>query len=220
MGQTAGRIMTFEEFQQRLEEGFEAPLPGISAQCAMAPNPRRGWQADRIPENCRDGAGLVLGYPNGGRATLVLTLRDAGLPQHAGQVSLPGGALDPGETIVEAAFREAEEEIGVPRSELHLMGTLTPLHIPASGFVLHPVVAVAEARPDFRPEPGEVERIIEVEPGELADPQRLQLERREFRGRTYEVPFLMVDGAKLWGATAMVLAELLSLIGQPIDSQG
>lgn len=191
------------------------PLPGGRAQNLLAPRPRDGWQPDRIPDDCRPGAALLMLYPRDDRAHIVLTVRDGGLPLHAGQVSLPGGAVEPGESVDEAALREAEEEIGLAPSRVRVVGHLSPLHIPVSGFVLHPVVGLTDDRPELRPQEGEVARILDVSLDTLLDPASARVEQRRYKGRVYDVPYLAVEGEKLWGATAMILAELLVVLGCP-----
>jgi len=153
-------------------------------------------------------------------AQIGLTVRHDDLPQHAGQVSLPGGAREPDEDLTAAALREGEEEVGLDPKSLRVLGHLSPLHIPASGFVLHPVVAHGEDRPTLHPADGEVERILEVSLGELRDPARIRVERRFLQDRHYDVPYFDLHGEKVWGATAMVLAELLWLLGSPPDPWG
>jgi 8-oxo-dGTP pyrophosphatase MutT (NUDIX family) len=160
---------------------------------------------------------LLLLYPVDGRPRVLLTLRDGNLPHHPGQVSLPGGAANPGESLAQAALREAREETGVEPSLVRLIGRLSPLHIPVSGFALHPFVGVCDARPDFRPDAGEVERILEPALAELADPACLAIERRHWQGSDFEVPILRVEGERVWGATAMILAEFLTLLDRRPD---
>jgi 8-oxo-dGTP pyrophosphatase MutT (NUDIX family) len=155
---------------------------------------------------------LVLLYPFAGEAFIVLTVRSSRLPSHAGQVSLPGGAVEPGETIEEAALREAQEEIGLEPRGVRLIGRLTPLHIPVSGFILHGVVGIADERPRLHPSDQEVERVLEVPLAGLVDPARRAVRHQTYDGTEFEIPYIDVDGAELWGATAMVLSELLSLL--------
>jgi 8-oxo-dGTP pyrophosphatase MutT (NUDIX family) len=205
---------------QRLNAALKSPLPGFTAQLRMAPRPRPGWYPGEIPEGLREGAGLVILFPVGDQLHTVLTVRHDKLPQHAGQVSFPGGAREPDEALTEAALREGEEEVGLDPRSLRVLGCLSPLHIPASGFVLHPVVAHAHDRPALRPADGEVERILEVRIKDLRDPARIRAERRLLQDRYYDVPYFDVDGEKVWGATAMVLAELLWLLGTPPDPWG
>lgn len=201
---------------QHLLEALSKPLPGLAAQLMMAPTPRVGWDPLKVPEGTRDGAALVLVYPHDDAYLLPLTVRGSGLRNHTGQVSLPGGRVDDGETIEAAALREAEEEIGVARGSVQVLGRLTPLHIPVSNFLLHPVVGFVTARPVFNRAEWEVARIIEPTIGQLRDPGTI---KREFRTRTtagetvqVDVPFFDIESEKVWGATAMVLAEFCAIL--------
>lgn len=201
---------------QHLLEALSKPLPGLAAQLMMAPTPRVGWDPLKVPEGTRDGAALVLVYPHDDAYLLPLTVRGSGLRNHTGQVSLPGGRVDDGETIEAAALREAEEEIGVARGSVQVLGRLTPLHIPVSNFLLHPVVGFVTARPVFNRAEWEVARIIEPTIGQLRDPGII---KREFRTRTtagetvqIDVPFFDIESEKVWGATAMVLAEFCAIL--------
>jgi 8-oxo-dGTP pyrophosphatase MutT (NUDIX family) len=208
--------MRFDDVETRLRLGLAAPLPGLEAQVRFAPQPRRAWRPGYSPEESRAAAGLMLLFPVDDEARIVLTVRASHLPSHPRQVSLPGGAVEQGETIDQAALREAREEVGLDASAVRLLGRLTPLHIPVSGFVLHPVVALMDWRPALRASDHEVERILEVPLDDLADPAR-RLSRRvtlEDRGEV-EVPYIEVHGAELWGATAMVLSELFWVLDPP-----
>lgn len=202
-------------FADELRARLSSPLPGLDAQLAMAPRPRPGWDPHHIPPGLRDAAGLLLLYPHDGRWTVPLTLRGSWMRQHTGQVSLPGGRVDPGETIEAAALREAHEEVGVEPARVRILGRLSPLHIPVSGHMLHPVVGWTDARPDFRVAEAEVERLIEASLAHLRSAGTVAWEQR-IREREPEVlmdvPYFAVDGARVWGATAMILAELLAVI--------
>ena len=201
---------------KRLQDALSHPLPGLDAQLRMAPSPRLGWDPLKIPGGTRDGAALVLIYPHEDAFFLPLTVRGSGLRNHTGQVSLPGGRVDPGETIEGAALREAEEEIGVGCGVVQVLGRLTPLHIPVSNYVLHPVVGFVDARPVFHRAEWEVARIIEPTLAQLRDPATIkrEIQRRTAGGQTIEidVPFFDIDSEKVWGATAMVLAELCAIL--------
>jgi 8-oxo-dGTP pyrophosphatase MutT (NUDIX family) len=198
--------------ERRLARALAGPLPGATAQLAMAPTPRPGWQPGQIPGGLRDAAALALIYPRGGAPHLLLTVRAADLPHHGGQISLPGGELEPGESFEDAALREAEEEVGVDPRTIRLLGRLSPMHIPVSGYALHPVVGVADGPGDWAPHAREVARVLEAPLAVLRDPARRRSEPRRHEQRDYDVPFYDVDGEKVWGATAMVLAELLALL--------
>ena len=201
----------------RIRSALQAPLPGLEAQLRLAPRPRVGWDPYQVPDGLRAAAALVLLYPVDEEPHVLLTVRGA-LRHHTGQVSFPGGAVDAGETLEHAAVREAVEEVGVVASDIQVLGRLTSLHIPVSGFLLHPIVAAADVRPRFMAAPGEVARLLEVPLALLEDEETVRLERRTFERQNrlvdVEVPFFDVHGEKVWGATAMVIAEFLALIAR------
>jgi len=192
------------------------PLPGLEAQLHMAPNPRVGWDPLKFPDGARDGAALLLVYPHDDTLQFPLTVRGTGLRNHTGQVSLPGGRVDQGESYEDAALREAEEEIGVDPRAVQLLGRLTPLHIPVSGYILHPVIGFTSMRPAFQRAEWEVARIIEAPVSVLNDPRsrKREMRTRSVHGQTIEVdvPFYDIGGEKVWGATAMVLAEFCAIL--------
>jgi 8-oxo-dGTP pyrophosphatase MutT (NUDIX family) len=194
-------------------EAKAGQLPGLDAHVSMAPRPRFGWKPGFTPGSARLAAGLVLLFPLDGEATILLTKRSAIMPQHSGQVSLPGGAVDPDETIEEAALREANEEVALDPSVVRLVGRLTPVHIAVSGFVLHPVVGTTAGRPAVRVASAEVDRLIEVSLADLANPANHRRTTRIRDGIEIEMPFFDVGGEQVWGATAMVLAELVAMLG-------
>jgi 8-oxo-dGTP pyrophosphatase MutT (NUDIX family) len=205
------------EIERRLRSALVGPLPGLTAHLRMAPRPRPGWRPAGAPDEARPAAALLLLVERAEGAHLVLTVRSMSLVAHAGQVSLPGGAIDRGETIEEAALREGREEIGVEPEAVRVVGRLSPLHIPVSGFLLHPVVGVSTTRPLFRPALAEVDRILEVPLAHLIDRSRIGVDRWTRDGVLLDVPYFHVEGQRVWGATAMVLAELLALLGHDPD---
>jgi 8-oxo-dGTP pyrophosphatase MutT (NUDIX family) len=181
----------------------------------LAPHPRRQWPDGFDQARIRDAAGLLLVFPVAGRAHLVLTVRADTLGRHRGQISLPGGSVDAGESFEDAALREAHEELAVPAAAARVIGRLSPLDIPISGFRLHPVVAIADYRPAFAPAAAEVAGVLEIAIEDLCDRRCLLSSERDQDGRRLVIPAFHVAGHEIWGATAMVLAEFLTLLGWP-----
>ena len=198
-----------------LREQLSRPLPGRDAQLRMSPQPRV-WPADDAV--LRPAAALAVIYPHDGKWHIPLTVRSAGLRHHTSQVSLPGGRLDhPGESVEEAALREAYEEIGVHRAAVEILGRLSPLPIAVSGHLLHPVVGIMASRPEFTIAADEVERVIEVPIAWLLRPDAIAWEERVRSlppHAVMSVPYFEMEGARVWGATAMVLAELIAVLEQ------
>lgn len=210
----------FHSVAGRLEAELGRPLPGPAAQALMAPRPRREWPAGFDPADARHAAGLVLAFPTRSssgispHASVLLTVRASALERHGGQVSLPGGVVDEGESFEEAALREAQEEVGLDPGAVQLVGPLTPIDIHVSGFRLHPLVGLCRKRPRLSPADGEVSRLLELPVTTLVDPNTTVWRQMTRGDRTYNVPgFLVEDGHYIWGATAMVLAEFLNLLG-------
>ncbi len=190
------------------------PLPGIQARLAMAPIPRIFDPPSGVDP--RQAGVLLLLYPVHAALHLALTVRTSNLNHHSGQISLPGGGWEKGDaSLRETALREAQEEIGIATAGLELFGPLTPLYIPPSNNVIHPFVAYTPQRPAFRPDPKEVAELLEVPLRLLLDPAVRREEDWDWRGAILHVPFYAVsDEQKVWGATAIVLAEFLALLDQ------
>lgn len=204
--------MEFRDAVVRLEEALQGPLPGADAHARLAPRAGREWPPGFDPARIRHAAGLLLVFPVDGAAYILLTLRADTLGRHSGQVSLPGGVIEPGETFEQAALREAHEEVGLAGDGVRVLGALTPLDIPVTGFRLHPIVAAKSMQPALAPADGEVARILEIPIDDLLDRSCLVTADRERDGRTITVPAFAVAGTEIWGATAMVLAEFLTLL--------
>ena len=205
--------MQLSEVEAMLRVRLAGTLPGPAAQVRFAPLPTtRGWRAGEFPEDARVAAALLCLYPLGNGVGVPLTVRATTLTRHAGQVSFPGGAKDPDETLVQAALREASEEIGLDASTVRVLGELTPIHVLVSGFTLHPIVAITDVRPAFRPAPGEVDEIVEVRPEDIRDASRVRTGTRQREGLAVEYSYLDLCGHQVWGATAMVLGEFIHLL--------
>ena len=198
----------------QIETALRRPLPGLPAMVRMAPIPRPLFPPtpDHKP---REGGVLILLYPAGasGDLHLVLTRRTDTVGNHRGQISFPGGSVDPEDlSTAHTAVREACEEIGVCEADLRLVGDLTPLYIPPSDFRIYPHVAYLARRPEFHPQPDEVAELLEIPLSHLQGEANIGMETWMFQGEPRQVPFYWVHRHKVWGATAMVLAELAAVV--------
>ncbi|HLV45153.1 MAG TPA: CoA pyrophosphatase [Aggregatilineales bacterium] len=179
-----------------------------SAWQRMAPRPPTFRRMPGRPGQARAAGVLLLLYPHEGELAFVLTRRTDTVASHKGQVSLPGGAVEPGdEGPVDAALRETCEELAVCRDDIAVLGALTPLYVIVSDFEIYPTVGYIDARPEFRPQPSEVAAVIEVPLAALLDSQVKVEERWTFGDVERDVPFYRLDGQVVWGATAIILSE-------------
>jgi 8-oxo-dGTP pyrophosphatase MutT (NUDIX family) len=206
-------VIALDELETTLRDRLGGTLPGLQAQLRFMPTPpRTGWKPGDFPAGARIAAGLLLVYPGERGPSVPLTIRATGLSRHAGQISLPGGATDAGETLTQAALREAHEEIGVDPARVRVLGELTPVHVLVSGFTLHPIVGVTDRRPSFAPAAHEVQEVLEVSIEDLQDASRIRQGTRTREGIAIEYPYFDLLGHQVWGATAMILGEFICLL--------
>jgi 8-oxo-dGTP pyrophosphatase MutT (NUDIX family) len=196
----------------RLIRALVGPLPGLAAHRWMAPRPRPIERILDPPADCRWAAVLVLLFPLQDQLALVLTRRADTLLDHRGQISFPGGAREPGESFPQAALRDLHEELGVPPRRVQLLGELSELYIPPTNFCVQPVVGLVDPRPDFEPAPDEVAEVIQVPLAHLLSASSREEEVWTIRGEPAHVPFFRVGEHIVWGATAMILGELIMML--------
>ncbi len=187
------------------------PLPGsrIGSRFVPEPDDVRRWQ---IPSDARPAAVLILLYPRENRWHLPLTLRRADLPEHPGQVCLPGGRIEPGESSREAALREFREEVGDDTGTIELLGRLSPIHVSASNYAIEPWVGVSHGTPQFAANPAEVAEIFEVPLSCLLDPANFATHHRVLNGESYAAPHFRWRSHRVWGATCAILGDLFTLL--------
>lgn len=196
----------------RLKSGLQQPLPGRPAQQTMAPAPRRN-NPDRQRRPLRQAGVLFLFYAREGHMYLPFIERPRYDGPHSGQIALPGGKREVGDPDLAAtAVRETGEEIGVPGSGIQVLGQLTPVYIPNSHYLVTPSVGLMSGAPAFRPDPAEVKTVLECPLAVLLDPACRKREIWNFGNLDVDVPFFQVGEHHIWGATAMMLAELLEVL--------
>jgi 8-oxo-dGTP pyrophosphatase MutT (NUDIX family) len=195
-------------------------LPGDKARDLMMPGYRRNLPLDQPLDppsegsSWREAAVLILLYEEKAQARFPLILRVDGPGVHAGQVSLPGGAREASESLQACAIRETAEEIGVDTVGIQIIRELSPLQVPPSRFAVQPFVGVLNQVPAFRLEPGEVSAIMVPSIDELLAPNSRKEEMLTIHGQDWLVPCYRLAAHRVWGATAMILAELSALLGQ------
>ncbi len=192
--------MTFE----RLRSALAARIPGIAPIDRIAP--------DRLPPGgFVPAANLVPLHEKDGEPHLLLTRRPKHMRRHAGQLSVPGGRIEPGEDALAAALREAREEIGLAPSDADLLGRLSETLVLQSAFRLTPWVASVPYPYPYVAEPREVEEILHVPLSALLRPGVHRVEPREAYGMNLDVHFFTLGADELWGATARIVWELLGI---------
>ena len=167
----------------------------------------------RPNERTRRSAVLILFYPHKESIYLPLILRPQYDGVHAGQMAFPGGRMERTDRdLTQTALREAQEEIGIRVQDVTVLGQLSELFIPPSNFYVQPVVGMLTARPDFYPDPREVDAVVEVRLDTLLDKTIVGDSQIEVRGITVDAPYYAIEGHRVWGATAMMIAELLAVL--------
>jgi 8-oxo-dGTP pyrophosphatase MutT (NUDIX family) len=205
----------------QLQQAFNGPLPGEAAQRQMAPagvqNGSNRWES---PQDCRKAGVLILLYPHAALRSqpelhLVLIRRPDYPGVHSGQIALPGGRREPGESLQFTALREAEEEVGVSPQQVTVLGQLSPLYTPPSNFCIYPFVGFSREKPAFKPDKREVAELIEAPLRLFLDPAARREEMWNLgKYGTRRVPFFYIFKHKIWGATAMILSEFLLLLAE------
>lgn len=203
---------SFHTFAEDLRKRLQQPLPGETAHNKMAAASR--YRLGIKPnERTRRSAVLICFYPYKGSIYLPLILRPQYDGVHAGQMAFPGGRMERiDENLTRTALRETQEEIGIRVSDVKVLGLLTELFIPPSNFYVQPVVGVLPYRPDFYPDPREVEAVVEVELTMLLDQTIVGDSQVEVRGMLVDAPYYQIQNYRVWGATAMMISELLMVL--------
>jgi len=214
MSFTASKIdpsILASDLPQRLANALDDERRGGAARVRMSPELSYGRHAGPAPHTARQAAVTLLLFRRAGRWHLPLTERPATLTRHAGQVSLPGGALEPGESACQAAMRELNEELGIDGG-VEIVGRLADCYVFASDFLVMPWVAAADFEPLWKPHDSEVQGVVELPLDALLDERsfgRITIERGPL---AFHAPCIRVGDACIWGATSVILAELADVL--------
>jgi 8-oxo-dGTP pyrophosphatase MutT (NUDIX family) len=197
---------------QQLQECLKKELPGPSAQQLMAPSIRPPGLAHFDGSSPRSSGVMILLFPGAQGISTVFILRTQGGP-HGGQISLPGGKQENSDKdLIETARRETFEEIGVDPVGIKDIGTLTPLYVPHSNFIIQPVIGWIAFNPVFVLDQKEVAGVIVVPLKQLFDPANRRTMTLHRSGAEITAPYYKADNHRIWGATAMIISEFERII--------
>lgn len=202
----------FSQLPKKLKERLSNELPGLDAWKPLMPF-KHPLSQDFSTTGLKPAAVLVALYPHENKWMIPLILRVEDGYHHSGQVSFPGGRLEDQEELVDCALREAEEEVGILAKDVEIVGKLTPIPIHVSNFLVHPFVGILKERPNWIVNPHEVRSILEIGIEEFSE-EAVESEEWDFpkRGGLCRVPFYHLRNQKIWGATAMMLNELMAIL--------
>ena len=214
----------YSTFKARLKANLDGELPGVPSQMKMVPAIRmKDMEKRRWDNNARKAAVLICFYPDGdGEIRLALIRRNEYDGVHSGQISFPGGKYEEDDSdLIHTALREAEEETNILKDKVEVLGEITPVYIPPSNYIVQPVIGWTHKHPDFIREKAEVSEILSISLTELFNPSFRQVKdilHKEFN--IIDVPCFYIQEHIIWGATAMMLSEVVDLIGARYKVQG
>jgi len=201
-------------FVDGLRNEILAGLPGTEVQWQMASSDRMVRNFPRMPgKDARAASVLILLYPDKGSVYTVFMQRPDYKGVHGGQISFPGGKQElSDENAIQTALREAQEETGVNPEEITVLATLTPLFIPVSNIVVTPVVAWINKKPLFSHRADEVEFLFDADIKRFFEPDLVRTKPVKIGNETLDVKYYDYEGHMIWGASAMILHELLVIL--------
>jgi 8-oxo-dGTP pyrophosphatase MutT (NUDIX family) len=196
-----------------VEEALKLDLPGENAHKRMLPEGRSLVIPSEKLEKVKESAVLVFLFLKNDELHFCLTRRNSTMRHHPGQISFPGGQREEYEsTDFETALREMEEETGVDKLKVTVIGTLSALYISVSNFLIHPVVGYIGHEPEFKIDPNEVEELIIIPFQSFFDENNLAYIKVETNIGILNVPCYKINDFAIWGATAMIIAEFTALL--------
>ena len=207
-------------FLKKLKDELLLSLPGVDAHLRLAPEIRVNDIKEGItPDHAQESAVLIILYPLNRQLYTVVILRNEYDGAHSGQISLPGGKAEKSDVdFIHTALREAQEEIGIIPSKMEIIGQLSRFYVRPSNFIIYPYIAYCAWRPDFHPDPTEVQRVIEIDIMNEISLEKIVNKTITFRNLLQvNAPGFEISGEFMWGATAMIFSELIQVLKNVLD---
>lgn len=208
--------MNFNLFFNAIASISELDLPSVSSHVKMAPLERIESleNQDDFSVSARKAAVLMLFYPKGDEAHLVLIVRNAYPGVHSSQIAFPGGKVEEVDSdLQQTALRETFEEIGIPSNKINLVRNFSSIYIPPSNFLVYPFMGISATELDFVLQEEEVAGIIEMPVAMLLDDSIIAHKFLDTSfGKAMQVPVFQIQEHSVWGATAMMLSELKDVL--------
>ena len=203
-----------EYFSQQLKDRLQRGLPGEPTHRKMMARPHDRDRFDfQLSKNARKSSVLILLYPSDNHIHLPLIVRPRYDGAHSGQVAFPGGRMEKEDKdLTDTALRESEEEIGIKKQDIQVLGQLTELFIPVSNYLVTPIIGYTNFSQQFVREKREVDKILEVPLPSLLDDGIVKEKEMTVRGFRIRAPYYDINGETVWGATAMILSEFLDIV--------
>lgn len=200
------------EFTELLCKELQKPLPGKEVQFEMAAGNRIFYKETQYQVAPREGSVLIILYPVKSEWFTIFIKRTQDKGPHSGQMAFPGGIKETKDkSFFDTALREAEEEVGIDLKQITYVGKLTPLHIPVSNILVHPFIGTLNQKPLLKKNKDEVAEIFEISLKVFLNKNILSFLTFEFKGNTYKAPCFVVGNYNIWGATAMMWNEFLTI---------
>ena len=204
--------MDFQRFITQLKITINNDLPGEESHQKMRVIYDQSIELPFSKINSTQAAVLILLYLEDNEIYFFLTKRTDELKHHKGQISLPGGTQEGNEKLIDTALRETQEEIGINKTSISIIGTITPLFVPVTGFMIYPFIGYSLNKLNPKPDPVEVATIFSVNISDLLNKENRTTEQRNIRGYDVQVPYFKLNDYQVWGATSMILSEFRDLI--------
>ena len=205
----------------RIKKNLNEELPGVNSWAKMAVRSVKDekdnleilndWLSKENLKSLKDAAILIALFEKDGEICFPMIKRPENIKNHPGQIALPGGSKEKEENLELTALREAQEEIGIDPDKVEIIGKLTPIPVPVSGYLVQTYIGIIDEEPDWKLSKDEVADFFILKLSELLDADNEYYEKWNLRGFDAKVPIFRIGDLKIWGATASVLSEFIEL---------